>query len=205
MDLYKSRVNTDGSWSQPVNLGPVINTSLNEDTPFITENDSVLYFSSQGHENMGGYDIFVSRLDAAGQWSKPENLKFPVNTTDDDLFYYPWNDAEIAYISRIDRDSRGKEDIYAVQPFGAKDPDMILADFFRKTGNTYQEINTEETKIPEVVTVDQGTDETPHPVEAALVETTATPSAKEIELEPVYFNFDNFELSETGKNQLKKV
>ncbi len=60
MDIYKTTLQGNSQWSQPVNLGNVINSVLNEDTPFITENDSVLYFSSQGHENMGGYDIFRS-------------------------------------------------------------------------------------------------------------------------------------------------
>ena len=89
MDIYRSVLQDNGQWGQPVNLGNVINSALNEDTPFITENDSVLYFSSQGHENMGGYDIFKSKIGPANQWSTPENLKYPINTTDDNLFYYP--------------------------------------------------------------------------------------------------------------------
>ena len=126
MDIYVSKKTTGGSWGKPVNLGATINTALNEDTPFITENDSILYFSSQGHENMGGYDIFVSRLDASGQWLKPENMGYPVNTTDDDLFYYPWNNAQIAFTSRINENGFGKEDIYAMQAYEDRDPMAIL-------------------------------------------------------------------------------
>ncbi len=116
MDIYKTVLQDNGQWGQPVNLGNVINSALNEDTPFITENDSVLYFSSQGHENMGGYDIFKSKIGPANQWSAPENLKYPINTTDDNLFYYPWHNARIIFASLIRPEGLGKEDIYAIQP-----------------------------------------------------------------------------------------
>ncbi len=99
---------------------------LNEDTPFITENDSVLYFSSQGHENMGGYDIFKSKIGPANQWSAPENLMYPINTTDDNLFYYPWHNARIIYASLIRPGGFGKEDICAIQP----EEDKPLNDLF---------------------------------------------------------------------------
>ena len=133
MDIYVSKLQTNGQWGPPVNLGTMVNTPLNEDTPFITENDSMLYFSSQGHENMGGYDIFVSKLKASGQWSEPENLRYPINTTDDDLFFYPWNNAQVGYISLIREGGQGMKDIYAVQPDDAKPLDILLADFFEKS------------------------------------------------------------------------
>ncbi len=116
MDIYRTVLQDNGQWGQPVNLGNVINSALNEDTPFITENDSVLYFSSQGHENMGGYDIFKSKIGPANQWSTPENLKYPINTTDDNLFYFPWHNARIIFASLIRPEGLGKEDIYAIQP-----------------------------------------------------------------------------------------
>ncbi|MBN2213311.1 MAG: OmpA family protein [Bacteroidales bacterium] len=114
-DIFRSFLDESGEWSEPENLGPVINTPLNEDTPFITENMKQLYFSSQGHQNMGGYDIFRSRLDEKGQWSNPENLGYPVNSTDDDLFYYPFNNGKSAYMSIYDPTGLGKEDIFEIQ------------------------------------------------------------------------------------------
>ncbi|MFO7370124.1 MAG: OmpA family protein [Bacteroidales bacterium] len=215
MDIYVSQRQPDGSWGLPVNLGVPVNTSLNEDTPFITDNDSLLYYSSQGNENMGGYDIFVSRLDASGKWSQPENLKYPVNTTDDDLFYYPWNNNQVGYISRIQPDGFGKEDIYAVQPYESKELPELLADFFKASEPAPGELSPVETpensKIAEpaqVVQPEQIT-EPEKPAEPALPEKVAEPAVQqipgEIDLDPVYFAFDNFQLNAEGRRQLDKI
>jgi outer membrane protein OmpA-like peptidoglycan-associated protein len=212
MDLYVTKKSADGHWGQPKNLGVSINTPLNEDTPFITSNDSLLYFSSQGHESMGGYDIFVSRLNGNGDWAVPENLKYPVNTTDDDLFYYPWDNGRIGFVSRIMDNGFGKEDIFAVQPASDKPYDQILAAFISGNKPAGQPVTpvavadntpieqTEQT-APEVpVTSEATTNKT------ADEERTVKPAAPaEIELDPVYFAFDNFELSAAGRNQLDKV
>jgi outer membrane protein OmpA-like peptidoglycan-associated protein/tetratricopeptide (TPR) repeat protein len=88
LDIYKSEKDDRGTWGRAVNLGPLINTPLNEETPFVTPDGKTLFFSSQGHYNMGGYDIFMSSL-SGDEWSAPVNIGYPLNTTDDDLFYYP--------------------------------------------------------------------------------------------------------------------
>jgi hypothetical protein len=98
LDIYISEKDADGEWGTAVNLGATINTPYNEDTPFITSNDSVLYFSSEGHSNMGGYDIFRS-FRQGNNWKSPENLGSSINTTDDDLFYQPVNNGKNAYYS----------------------------------------------------------------------------------------------------------
>ena len=90
LDIYVSEKDDTGDWGPAVNLGPTINTPFNEDTPFITENDSTLCFSSEGHYSMGGFDIFKSRKSGA-VWEKPSNIGYPINTSDDDLFFQPWN------------------------------------------------------------------------------------------------------------------
>ncbi len=115
MDIFKSVMDEENEWSEPTNLGNIINTALSEDTPFITEDEKSLYFSSQGHNSMGGYDIFVSRLDEEGNWTEPQNLGYPINTTDDNLFYFPWNNGQVAYIALYEQDGYGKEDIYSVR------------------------------------------------------------------------------------------
>jgi tetratricopeptide (TPR) repeat protein len=98
LDIYVSELDASGDWGPAVNLGNTINTPFNEDTPFITANDSVLYFCSEGHITMGGYDIFKStRLDSG--WKTPVNLGYPVNSTDDDKFYQPVNNGINAYYS----------------------------------------------------------------------------------------------------------
>lgn len=100
-DIYVSRLDEKGEWGDPENLGPVINTPYEEHTPFISHNDSILFFSSQGHASIGGADVFHSRVQDDGTWSEPENMGYPVNTTGDDLFYNPgWTELESYYAVR---------------------------------------------------------------------------------------------------------
>jgi Tol biopolymer transport system component len=68
-DIWKSELQPDGSWGNPINLGDVINTDESEQSPFIHIDNQTLYFSSSGHIGMGGQDIFVSRLDSNGRWT----------------------------------------------------------------------------------------------------------------------------------------
>jgi len=104
-DIYVSHLTEKGEWGQAHNLGPTINTPYEEHTPFISNNDSILFFSSQGHESIGGIDVFHSSLQQDGTWSEPENLGYPVNTTGDDLFFNPgWNELESYYAVRREDD-----------------------------------------------------------------------------------------------------
>ncbi len=96
LDIYVSEKDGTGDWGTAVKLGKAINTPFNEDTPFITQDDSVLFFSSEGHKSMGGYDIFKSiRSDSV--WQTPLNLGYPVNSSDDDKFFHPFNNELNAY------------------------------------------------------------------------------------------------------------
>ncbi|HOY31248.1 MAG TPA: OmpA family protein [Bacteroidales bacterium] len=99
LDIYKSEKNANGKWGEAINLGNVINTEFNDDGPFLLY-DNVLYFCSQGHKTMGGYDIFYSRLKNDSTWSEPVNIGYPINTTDDDLFYTPV-DSLTAYFASV--------------------------------------------------------------------------------------------------------
>lgn len=97
-DIYVSQLDEKGEWGEAVNLGSTINTIYEEHTPFISNNDSILFFSSQGHSSIGGVDVFYSTLQSDGTWSEPENLGYPVNTTGDDLFFNPgWSEHEGYY------------------------------------------------------------------------------------------------------------
>ena len=98
LDIYISEKDPSGDWGPAINLGSKINTVFNEDTPFVTLNDSLLYFSSEGHSGMGGYDIFRSKGEGSA-WEDPENLGFPVNSTDDDRFFQPFNNDENGFYS----------------------------------------------------------------------------------------------------------
>lgn len=117
LDIWVSTRTSGDNWGPARNLGPTINTPFNENTPFNSSDGTTLYFSSEGHNNMGGYDIFVSQLSGKGEWSQPVNLGYPLNTTDDDLFFHPINDGSTALISRFDADSYGETDIFEVELF----------------------------------------------------------------------------------------
>ncbi|HTD98215.1 MAG TPA: OmpA family protein [Mucilaginibacter sp.] len=82
-DIWKSNLSNQG-WSEPENLGPNINTSFDEQSPFIHPDDSTLYFCSNGWPGLGGKDLFMSRLGKDGKWQKPENLGYPINSNGDE-------------------------------------------------------------------------------------------------------------------------
>ncbi len=104
-DIYVSRLDEKGVWGEATNLGTTINTPFEEHTPFISSNDSILYFSSQGHTSIGGLDVFYSELNRYGIWGEPVNLGYPVNTTGDDLFFNPgWDEREGYYAVRREDD-----------------------------------------------------------------------------------------------------
>lgn len=168
-DIYKSVLNESGEWSEPENLGPVINTPLNEDTPFITEDDNQLYFSSQGHRNMGGYDIFKSTKDANGQWSPPENLGYPVNSTDNDLFYYPVDNGNTAYLSVFDPTGYGKEDIYQIKIITPELLEKEIAEMVK------DDVEEEEMTQQPVAKIDEKTEEIVER-EAEAIEETKEPA-----------------------------
>lgn len=98
-DIFLTEKNNDGKWSKPKKMKKVINTLEDETNPCITNNGNTLFFCSKGHYNMGGYDIFYSNK-VKGKWSEPINIGYPINTTRDDLFYYPVKAGKIIYISR---------------------------------------------------------------------------------------------------------
>lgn len=110
LDIYKSTKNEKGEWGEPINLGPTINTPYDEDAPFI-HNETTLYFSSQGHSSMGGYDIFVSEL-KDGKWTTPLNMGFPINTADDDIYFVVSADNKRGYFSSGRAGGLGDKDLY---------------------------------------------------------------------------------------------
>jgi Tol biopolymer transport system component len=112
LDIYRSTLQGE-EWSKPENLGPMINTPYNEETPFISPDGHLLYFSSEGHSGMGGYDVF--RYDFDHPEEGVVNLGYPINTTDNNLFYVPTGDGSTAFYSFCGQDSQGGRDIYEVK------------------------------------------------------------------------------------------
>ncbi len=115
LDIYSATVNSVGQWINVNNLGPTINTPLDEDGPFIDYDGKTLYFSSKGHKGMGNYDIFKSVLEeTTGEWSQPENLGYPINTPDNDIYFVSTKDGKRGYYSSIREDAIGYDDIYMI-------------------------------------------------------------------------------------------
>lgn len=124
-DIYIVRRLPDLSWAKPVNMG-ALNTPYDEDSPFIHPDGKTLYFSSNGPESMGGFDIFISELDEeTGTWSKPKNMGYPINTAGDDI-YFVWSaDGMRGYFSSKREDTFGEKDIYMVS-FPEKKVNLIV-------------------------------------------------------------------------------
>ena len=115
-DIYVCSKDSKGEWSKVKNLGSSINTELDEDGPFIDYDGKSLYFSSRGRKGMGGYDIYKSTLINLdrNEWSEPENLGFPINTPDDDVYFVNSKDGKRAYYASIRDDGMGYTDIYMI-------------------------------------------------------------------------------------------
>lgn len=115
-DIYVATKNGVGEWAKVKNLGPNINTDRDEDSPFIDYDNTTLYYSSQGRKGMGGFDIFKSTLVNAkkNEWTEAENLGYPMNTPEDDIYYVGSKDGERGYYSSVRDDGMGYSDIYII-------------------------------------------------------------------------------------------
>ena len=135
LDIYVSERLTDTTWGEPFNLGSTINSRWNENTPFLTPDGKRLFFSSEGHSGMGGYDIFYSEIDIDGNWTEPVNIGFPINTTDDDVFFVPFENGNFAYCSQFSQQGYGGQDIYHFQLFNIPEYNNVLVEGLLKMDN----------------------------------------------------------------------
>jgi len=113
-DIWKSTL-TEKGWGDPVNLGPNINTAFDEQSAFIHPDDSTLYFCSNGWPGLGGMDLFVSRLGKDGQWGKPVNLGYPINTNGDENGLTLTAEGSHAFYSSNNLGGYGGFDIYTFE------------------------------------------------------------------------------------------
>ncbi len=114
-DIYRSFRNADGTWGEPQNLGAPVNTKGTEMAPFIHPDGHTLYFSSDKHIGMGGFDLFMSRRGEDGQWQEPVNLGFPINTQGDEINFFVAADGKTAFVSSQREGGRGGYDIYTFE------------------------------------------------------------------------------------------
>ncbi|GAB4145901.1 MAG: hypothetical protein Fur0041_20400 [Bacteroidia bacterium] len=122
-DIWVSTIDAKGRWGESSNLGPVINTIYGEEGIFVHPDGKTIYFSSQGHKTMGGYDIFKSEW-KDGKWSEPENLGYPINGPDDDVFFVINASGKHGYFASNKSDGQGEKDIYKITFLG---PEKQLA------------------------------------------------------------------------------
>ena len=126
IDIYKVTKDEKGNWNNPKNLGSKINTPDDDDGPFIDYDGKTLYFSSRAHKGMGGFDIFKTVSNDKGEWSDPENIGYPINTPDNDIYYVATKSGERAYYASIGEDALGYEDIYMITvPPVKKEPEPV--------------------------------------------------------------------------------
>ncbi len=125
-DIYVSKKNESGEWGEGVGIGDDINTEYDEDAPYVTPDGQYLYFSSRGHNSMGGYDLFRCKREGSG-WGKPENLGYPINSVGDDIYFIQENGTEGFFYSSDRPGGFGEKDIYHAFPFIPEEIQTIIA------------------------------------------------------------------------------
>lgn len=117
-DIFKVTRDVKGKWGKPVNLGAIVNSAYDEADVFMHPDGRTLYFASNGHNTMGGYDIFKTTLKDDGEWTKPENIRYPINTPEDDRFFVVAGNGRRAYYTSAKEGGKGKHDIYLITFLG---------------------------------------------------------------------------------------
>jgi len=162
-DIYYSEKDKKGEWGPAKNLGDIINTEFDEDGCFIQFDGKTLYFSSTGHDGMGGFDIFKSVYDSAGGiWSTPENLGYPLNSPDDDIYFVMSKDGKTGYYASVREDGIGYNDIYKVTVADASGG-VLVKNLAKNEKGVDGDQTKDKTNIDKVVVEE---------VDEALVETT---------------------------------
>ena len=126
-DIYVTRKDDKGKWGEATNLGNVINSKYDEEAVFMHPDGKTLYFSSKGHTSIGGYDIFKTVFDVTtNTWSTPKNLGYPVNTSDNDVFFVLSADGKHGYLTSSSQpETEGTLDLYMITFLGPEKP-MVL-------------------------------------------------------------------------------
>ena len=125
MDLYEiSKVNH--TWTSPKNLGSTINSNENEKSPYLHTDGKTLFFASTNFPSLGGFDIFYSRKDSLGNWQKPINIGYPINTVADEISLFVSTDGNQAYFASNNLNGIGGWDIYSFGLYEGAKPERVL-------------------------------------------------------------------------------
>ncbi len=179
-DIWVADVKKDDDgkeeYTNPRALSNVINTKKNERAVYIQRDGKAMFFSSQGHSSMGGFDIFKSTLDENGNWGEPVNMGYPINTAGNDIFFVQTKDGKRGYYSALKLNTVGEQDIYTyifpdkdgnlpqdstlltgvIKDRDTDEPLLASVKFFDKDDSLVKEIHTNpetgkyKTKLPHV-------------------------------------------------------
>jgi outer membrane protein OmpA-like peptidoglycan-associated protein len=154
-DIWYSKKDSNGNWTEPQNAGPIINTSGNDMCASVLPDGKSMYFVSDGHPTMGGLDIFFIMQDSAGNWGKPTNVGWPINTVENEMFFTRTLSGKAAYFSSerlgsgpyMDKtaDNYGGYDIYKTTYLGeekgviTQSEDQLIAYIIEPVGETVVE------------------------------------------------------------------
>jgi hypothetical protein len=125
-DIYRCVKLPNGKWSKALNMGPTINTEYDEDGAFIHPDGTTFFFASNGHKSMGGFDIMFAELNEENKFGEVTNIGYPINTTDDDIFYVTSPDGKRGYFSSFKEGGFGEKDIYMVSIPEVKEKPLAL-------------------------------------------------------------------------------
>lgn len=125
-DIYRCVKLPNGNWSKALNMGPVINSEYDEDGAFIHPDGKTFFFSSNGDKTMGGYDVMFATLNDDNKFTNVTNIGYPINTTDDDIFYVTSPDGKRGYLSSAKEGGFGEKDIYRITMAGSKENFLAL-------------------------------------------------------------------------------
>ena len=125
-DIYTAQRDSSGQWGQVENLGAPVNTAGNEKSPFIHTDSQTLYFSSDGHMGIGGYDIFYSKLNKNKHWGKPVNIGYPINSYDDDVGFFVSTSGRYGYFASNKFEGKGGWDLYYFDLYEQARPEKVL-------------------------------------------------------------------------------
>ena len=214
-DMYTCKLNEDGTWGEPENMGSVINTEQDEDTPFLV-GDDLLYFSSKGHSSIGGFDIFFSQF-KNGKWGNPQSLGIPINTPKDEIAYIrSYEDPTVAFYASSRADGYGYKDVYRIEAkYQTKKrddlPSVAMADFL---SDELKKKEAEEAKKQEAVAVvvpPPVKDEPKEAIEPVKEEPKVVPvvvAKKPVDedlFRDILFSFNGNELTPESQVQLRKI
>ena len=126
VDLYSIRKNNYGEWSDPINLGAIVNSENNEKSPFLHTDGKTLYFASDNFPSLGGYDIFFSKMDTLGNWGNPKNIGYPINTSFNEISLFVSTDGNEAIFASTNLDGVGGWDLYNFDLHDQAKPERVL-------------------------------------------------------------------------------